>query len=146
MGTLLARVVFGGVLSFSLLPARAQTPLTTPRCDLEGDAAVSAISMDAWTDLEDAIRVICAVLGCHLDRSQQTFMLSGDLEADGWRVTFQYECDGIRQDLTPEEITSGSAAALRIVSILTTDTTIVSEVLRAALTSAASGIHRDLTQ
>lgn len=145
MGTLLARVVFGGVLSVSLLPARAQTPLTTTRCELEGDDAVSAIQMDAWTDLEDAIRLICAVLGCHLDRSQQVFMLSGDLEADGWRVTLQYESDGIRGDLTPEEIAGGSAAALRIVSILSSDTAIVSEELRAALTSTALCIHAELT-
>jgi hypothetical protein len=73
-------------------------------------------------------------------------MLSGDLEADGWRVTIRYECDGIRQDLTPAEIAGGKAAALRIVSILSTDVTIVSEQLRGALSSAASNIYDDLTR
>lgn len=145
MGTLPARVVLGSVLLIAIPTTRAQTPSTSPRCDLEGDAVVSAIRMDAWTDLEDAIRLICAVVGCHLDRSQQTFMLSGDLEADGWRVTIQYECDGVRQDLTPGEIADGKAAAARIVSTLSTNPTIVSEPLRSALSSAASGIYRDLS-
>lgn len=146
MGILLARVVIGSVFLVSILPARAQTPATTPRRDWEEDDVVRAIGMDVWTDLEDAIRMICIVVGCHLDRSGQTSMLSGDLEADGWRVTIQYQSDGVRQDLTPQEVAVGSAAALRIVSILSANPTVVSEELKIALSNTASNIHDDLMQ
>lgn len=145
MGILLARVVISSVFLVSILPARAQTSMTTPSCDLEEDV-VRAIGMDVWTDLEDAIRMICIVVGCHIDRSGPTAMLSGDLEADGWRVTIQYAADGVRQDLTPQEVASGSAAALRIISLLAANPTVVSEELKIALTNTASSIHNDLMQ
>lgn len=107
--------------------------------------ASGSVSMDIWDELEEAMMLLCMLIGCTVERSNAE-VAAGDVEQQGWTIVLTHTANGLRPDLTPTEEAEGRVAAQTLLTLLAQNPELVSETLRPSLAGTASTIHAELSE